>query len=226
MRAIRNTVLAGILFWSCTAFAEPQIRGLNRVLDGLPTIVQSERDLPVIAQADVVVAGGGTAGVKAAREGRSVILIEERNCLVHDAPSSKGAVHKEVAAEPRIRVFFFSLAVGVVTEGDRVCGVVIVNHAGRQVILADSVVDTTERLRSPAALETVTASDRSEVKELLSGPETGVRYPTLRQAAQRGAAGLWTEGRAAMSVTVADVSRCSLPDKLPARTAHASVSRV
>lgn len=189
MRAIRNTVLAGMLFWSCTAFAEPQIRGLNRVPDGLPTIVQSERDLPVIAQADVVVAGGGTAGVKAAlraaREGRSVILIEERNCLVHDAPSSKGAVHKEVAAEPRIRVFFFSLAVGVVTEGDRVCGVVIVNHAGRQVILADSVVDTTERLRSPAALETVTASDRSEVKELLSGPETGVRYPTLRQAAQR-----------------------------------------
>ncbi len=47
------------------------------------TITESARDLPVIAQADVVVAGGGVAGVvaalRAAEAGRSVVLLESRN---------------------------------------------------------------------------------------------------------------------------------------------------
>ena len=50
---------------------------------GLPTIEQSARNVPVVAQVDVVVAGGGVAGVAAAlaaaRDGLSVALIEERN---------------------------------------------------------------------------------------------------------------------------------------------------
>ena len=47
------------------------------------TVTQSGRYLPVVDQADVVVAGGGISGVtaalRAAHEGRSVILLETRN---------------------------------------------------------------------------------------------------------------------------------------------------
>ena len=164
--------------------ASPEIRSLNRLPAGLPAMEQSARDMPVIAQADVVVAGGGLAGVsaalRAAREGRSVILVEERNCLAHEAtvawdcglgetePATSGlldtlkqrgvikggmlnpqklkpVIHQEVAAQPRIRVLFFSLPAGVVMEGNRVCGLVIVNHAGRQIVSSRAVVDATEQ---------------------------------------------------------------------------------
>ena len=47
------------------------------------TVSESARDLPVVAQADVIVAGGGVAGavaaLQAAEAGRSVILLESRN---------------------------------------------------------------------------------------------------------------------------------------------------
>ncbi|MCX6906508.1 MAG: FAD-dependent oxidoreductase [Verrucomicrobia bacterium] len=184
-----------LLIGHLTASAGPQIQGVNRLPSSLPTIEQGARDLPVIARADVVIAGGGLAGVtaalRAAEEGRSVILIEERNCLAHEAtvswdcapgkaqPSAehpitaslldalkaketsaeggpnplrfKSVAHNRVAAQPRIRVLFFSLPSGVVLEGNRVCGVVIVNHAGRQVVLARAVVDATEQTQIAAA---------------------------------------------------------------------------
>ena len=51
-------------------------------------IEQSGRDLPVVGQADVVIAGGGVAGVAAAlqvaKSGQSVVLIEQRNQLGHE----------------------------------------------------------------------------------------------------------------------------------------------
>lgn len=49
------------------------------------TVLQGARNLPVVDQADVVIAGGGVAGVaaalRAAEEGLSVILLESRNYL-------------------------------------------------------------------------------------------------------------------------------------------------
>ncbi|MFZ2642229.1 MAG: FAD-dependent oxidoreductase, partial [Verrucomicrobiia bacterium] len=179
-----------LLLQESAILASPEIRSLNRLPAGLPAMEQSARDLPVIAQADVVVAGGGLAGVsaalRAAQEGRSVILVEERNCLAHEAtvawdcalgetgPVTSGlldtlkkggvikggmlnpqklktVIHQTVAAQPRIRVLFFSLPAGVVMEGNRVCGLVIVNHAGRQIISGRAVVDATEQSRIAVA---------------------------------------------------------------------------
>jgi ribulose 1,5-bisphosphate synthetase/thiazole synthase len=60
-----------------------RVKYLNRLPDGAPTVVQEARDLPVVYEADVAVAGGGVAGVAAAlakaAEGFSVALVEERN---------------------------------------------------------------------------------------------------------------------------------------------------
>lgn len=57
-----------------------------------PALAQGPRDLSITCQADVVVAGGGLGGVaaavRAAREGHSVVLIEERNCLGHELTTS------------------------------------------------------------------------------------------------------------------------------------------
>jgi flavin-dependent dehydrogenase/HEAT repeat protein len=69
--------------YSSNAPKKLEIRHFILPYDGLTTIIQSERDVPIVAQADVVVAGGGVAGIIAAlcaaEEGLSVILIESRN---------------------------------------------------------------------------------------------------------------------------------------------------
>ncbi|MBP8255678.1 MAG: FAD-dependent oxidoreductase [Opitutaceae bacterium] len=62
-----------------STIAAPQ----GRSSDVSAMVTQSPRDLPVVAQADVIVAGGGVAGVvaalQAAETGRSVVLLESRN---------------------------------------------------------------------------------------------------------------------------------------------------
>lgn len=59
------------------------VRTLQRVPAGARTVTQEARDIPIVAEADVVVVGGGVAGVSAALSaaaaGASVVLIEERN---------------------------------------------------------------------------------------------------------------------------------------------------
>ena len=63
--------------------SELHVHYLNRLPKTVTTVVQEARDLPVVFQADVVVVGGGVAGVAAAlgaaAEGRSVAVVEERN---------------------------------------------------------------------------------------------------------------------------------------------------
>ncbi|MGC9342493.1 MAG: FAD-dependent oxidoreductase, partial [Bacteroidales bacterium] len=50
----------------------------------------------------------------------------------------------KVAYHPKIEVYFYSLANGVIKEGDTVCGVVFSGRSGRQIVLAKTVIDATE----------------------------------------------------------------------------------
>lgn len=200
MNGIR--LLVAISVWVCgtltiqSSRAAPQIQHFSRLPAGLLTLEQSSRDVPITGRADVVVAGGGVAGVmaalQAAAEGRSVILVEERNCLGHEVTTAwalqstgkalsdrlqqaprvwadlrqskaivpngflnpagcQGVLHRLVAAQKNIRVFLFTLPVGAVVEQGCVGGVVVTNHAGRQVFLGKAVVDATEDARIAAA---------------------------------------------------------------------------
>jgi len=160
-----------------------------------PCVEQGPCAVPVIAQVDVVVAGGGVAGVTAALqvagEGLSVVLVEPRNYFGYEltapelpttAPykptpefaladrlcrrlSQEGAfpgkrvnpfglkasLHKLVADEARIKPYLFSWPCGVVMEGNTVCGLMMANRSGRQIVLAGAVVDATADARLAAA---------------------------------------------------------------------------
>jgi HEAT repeat protein/ribulose 1,5-bisphosphate synthetase/thiazole synthase len=172
-----------------------EIKDCSTPSPGLETIEQSERDIPVVGKADVVIAGGGVAGVlaalRAAQDGHSVILIETRNylgqeltatyrCQVADGqPSSstplarkiygelgkaniisstgfdpgglRSYLHKIVAGQTNIKVYFYSLASGAVCNHNQVNGIVFTDLNGRQVVLGKVVVDATEDARISAA---------------------------------------------------------------------------
>jgi hypothetical protein len=83
-----TVLITAVVSCAVSSAAEPstlEVRHAALLSSGLDTIKQSERQLPVVGQADVVIAGGGVAGVAAAlhvaQTGRSVILIEPRNQL-------------------------------------------------------------------------------------------------------------------------------------------------
>jgi len=91
---------------------------------GLGSIAQSERDLPVVGQADVVVAGGGVAGIaaalRAAEDGLSVILIESRNGLGRELTATyqcKAVAQAPPDTTPLAQAIYAELVkAGVVTE--------------------------------------------------------------------------------------------------------------
>ena len=58
----------------CDAEPQLEIKYVRRASDELPTIRQSARDVPVIAQADVVVAGGGCWGADIDADSRPPIV--------------------------------------------------------------------------------------------------------------------------------------------------------
>lgn len=98
---------AGLRLWCClvcmlaaSTLGAAEVRQFARVPAGRLTMEQGPRDVPVTAQADVVIAGGGVAGVAAALEaaadGSSVILVEERNCLAHEATVSWTMRHDDI----------------------------------------------------------------------------------------------------------------------------------
>jgi NADPH-dependent 2,4-dienoyl-CoA reductase/sulfur reductase-like enzyme len=198
---------------SATAPVEFTVRHVTSTSRGLGVIEQSERDLPVADQADVVIAGGGVAGVAAAlqlaRSGRSVILIEQRNQLGYELTATyqcqtlgvappdtapvaqsiwealaaerawsghrvdphrlRSSLHQRLAGEPWITTYLFSMPTGVISAGDRVCGVVFSSHNGRQAVLAKIVIDATLDARIARAAGCQLARD-------LTGPKTARRF--------------------------------------------------
>ena len=158
-------------------------------------IIEPERKTPIAAETDVLVCGGGFAGVAAAvcaaRQGVRVLLLERYGFLgglvtgglVITTPPLDNGINREIAdrlrrqhvyallqkpgaemialkmhaidpevvkfelvemlREKRIELLLHSLIVGSIVEAGAVKGVLIENKAGRQAILAKSVVDCT-----------------------------------------------------------------------------------
>jgi ribulose 1,5-bisphosphate synthetase/thiazole synthase len=158
-------------------------------------IVEPERKTPAILEADVLVCGGGFAGVAAAvcaaRQGVRVLLLERYGFLgglvtgglVITTPPLDNGINREIAERlrkqqvyaplqkpgaemialkmhaidpevvkhelvemlrhARVELLLHTLIVGSIMEGGAVKGVLIENKAGRQAILAKTVVDCT-----------------------------------------------------------------------------------
>ncbi|MDZ7618151.1 MAG: FAD-dependent oxidoreductase, partial [Patescibacteria group bacterium] len=172
-----------------------EVRQFTLPAEGLPTVEQSERDLPVVGQADVVVVGGGVAGVaaalKAVEAGLSVVLVEQRNDFGHELTATyrrcdgidprqlRSQLQQKIAKaegdeKSDLTVLLYTGANAVVREGKRVRGVVITNHSGRQVILAKVVVDATPEGRIATAAGA--RFDRN-----LTGRKTVRRFVSVRR---------------------------------------------
>ncbi len=90
-------------------------------------ITMSSRDIPVVAKADVLVAGGGVAGVvaalQAAEEGQSVILIEPRNYFGFEYTATGkcyGAGTADLSLFPMVAGFQEELTLLKIIAGDKV----------------------------------------------------------------------------------------------------------
>ncbi|TVS20390.1 MAG: FAD-dependent oxidoreductase [Planctomycetaceae bacterium] len=103
------------------------VRRVTTASDGLAVLEQSERNLPVVGRADVVIAGGGVAGVAAAlrlaQSGSSVILIEQRNQLGYELTATYRCQTSGVAppdTAPTAQKIWEELATGRIWSGHRV----------------------------------------------------------------------------------------------------------
>ena len=164
----------------------------------IKTISEPAREIPVRCEVDVLVVGGGPAGIMAgeaaAESGARTMLIENRgflggnlaiglpvlgflgrkgNPIIKGAPErfigrlrDKGAASEHVPCKLHVsltiidpeqaksealatmeragvEVLMYAMAVDVVKRGSDVCGVVIESKAGREAILAHTVIDCT-----------------------------------------------------------------------------------
>ncbi|MEI7832837.1 MAG: FAD-dependent oxidoreductase [bacterium] len=145
-----------------------------------PALVQQEQGaLPVLGSYDVVVVGGGTAGapagIGAARQGASTLVIEYLHGLGgvgtlgliggywHGNRVGFTAKIPEKPLEKRMEwyrhelraahsdIWFGTLGCGALVDGNRVTGVVVSTPQGRGVVLAKTVIDATGNSDIPIA---------------------------------------------------------------------------
>ena len=154
----------------------------------MKTYTEKAREIPVAAEVDVLVAGGGPAGFAAAytaaKNGASVLLLEQggdvggmstiglmshwvgradsklyHEILRRSADRNPGAyqgvqtrlinteelktLYLEMLEEVHARLMLYTFVSDVITDNGAVTGLIVENKAGRQAILANTVVDAT-----------------------------------------------------------------------------------
>mgnify|MGYP000215166850 CR=1 FL=1 len=154
----------------------------------MKTYTEKAREIPVAAEVDVLVAGGGPAGFAAAytaaKNGVSVLLLEQggdvggmstiglmshwvgradsklyHEILRRSADRNPGAyqgvqtrlinteelktLYLEMLEEVHARLMLYTFVSDVITDNGAVTGLIVENKAGRQAILAKTVVDAT-----------------------------------------------------------------------------------
>lgn len=154
----------------------------------MKTYTEKAREIPVAAEVDVLVAGGGPAGFAAAytaaKNGVSVLLLEQggdvggmstiglmshwvgradsklyHEILRRSADRNPGAyqgvqtrlinteelktLYLEMLEEVHARLMLYTFVSDVITDNGAVTGLIVENKAGRQAILANTVVDAT-----------------------------------------------------------------------------------
>jgi len=135
-------------------------------------IPQPEHTLPVDGIYDVIVAGGGSAGtpaaIGAARAGAKVLLIEQLGILggtgvngigifwkgyrqgfaiehsTHSwAANAKAFYYREAIENAGGEIWYNTRAVGVIKNGNKVCGVIVATPTGRRAVLGEVIIDGT-----------------------------------------------------------------------------------
>ena len=176
--AAKSVTVLAILLTLATSAAPAEVR------PAVPSAVpESARQIPVVAQVDVVVVGGSLGGVaaaiQAANSGASVFLAAPRTYLGDDVCATQRfwLEAKEKPAAPLARKLFGDdPAAGVPTPmhvkrtldqallaakvdflyscyvtdvlrdaSGKPCGIVMANRAGRQAVLAKTIIDATQR---------------------------------------------------------------------------------
>ncbi len=136
------------------------------------TIKEPERQIPVLAETDVLVIGGGPAGTAAAiaasRTGAETYLVERYNHLgglwtgglvlpllsTHAVdkkkrrkqvvdPEAAKFVLEEMVRESGVKMLYHTWAANVIMDGNVIKGVFVESKSGRQAILAKVVIDCT-----------------------------------------------------------------------------------
>ena len=92
------------------------------------TYTEPAREIPVIGETDVLVAGSGPAGFSAA---------------VCAAPEQLKTLCLEMLEEAGVTLLLYTAAVDVIMEGDLLRGVIIENKEGRQAVYARVIIDAT-----------------------------------------------------------------------------------
>ena len=147
--AIEAVLLTAAAFALPSLSAEPAgltISHFSRPSPALAAIEQSERDLPVVDQADVVVAGGGVAGVaaalRAAEEDLSVILIESRNSLGQELTATyqcNGAAQPPADSAPLAQSIYTELVKAGVAAKNRLNPLKLRSYLHKKVVRSQQI---------------------------------------------------------------------------------------